>query len=724
MSLTLIKPWALILLVNLTPALGAPGEWEWQNPLPQGNTLRSIFFLNDDTGFLSGQDGAFLKTEDGGRTWSVSKLPGGGTGMELAFKDAHTGLAIVKEWSPDPIPQLNMYRTGDGGLTWDKIMPLRKIHPMRWSGGETVYLAGDSGLLVSRNAGRDWEVCRLFRFKIEAISFPDTGLGYVLAGDESGNAAAVFRTSDGGSHFDSLPLPDSVDYRFLDFPDARTGIVIGEGSKGRILFRSEDSAKTWTRVETSGSGIPDLRDLRFFNAMKGIGFDLFGSTLRTIDGGITWDPLGSKGKYALYNKAVFPSERIAYRVGEYGTIEKSSDGGLSWGLLNQGIIMPVGGLADVAFVDSQIGCAVGGLPSVPLQEMRGLIIRTLDAGAHWDTLPSPGGKLNSIRFRGTELGITVGDSGYVFRTEDRGAKWKSVGRISDEDLISVRFGDGNDVFACGIHSIYRSRDAGLTWTKSFSDTGFALSSMDFRGSGLGLAVGSRPFNGSAQGLLLRTTDGGTAWKESPLTDGLWVAKGLNVVHIGPTGVAFAADAKGFLFRSTDAGSTWDSIAHLESSEPRSIAFIGPDTGFAISGDGILRTVDGGKGWEMQSFPAPKRMAAMAFPNGGDGYAVGGYGFILKYDRGANGTQRLAESRYLPRLILNGKGVRYHLESRTLVAATFFGLDGAVLSRLSSRVTEPGERLIEIPASVGSRPWVLDLEFGNRHPIRLIGRSTR
>jgi hypothetical protein len=223
---------------------------------------------------------------------------------------------------------------------------------------------------------------------------------------------------------------------------------------------------------------------------------------------------------------------------------------------------------------------------------------------------------------------------------------------------------------------------------------------------------------------LRSNDGGAIWKETPLPAGSDGPGGLHVVHIGPTGIAFAADGNGYLFRSIDEGSTWDSVAQLKSIAPRSIVFIGPDTGFAITGEGILRTVNGGKGWELQSFPATNRMAALAFPNGGDGYAVGGYGFILRYSRGGGGTQSLAKSRYLTRLILDSKGVHYHLKSRSKVAATFFGLDGVVLSRAQNLVIEPGEGVIEVPASLGSQPWILNLEIGKSHAVRLIGHTAR
>ena len=45
-------------------------QWEWQNPLPQGNTLNSVYFTDASTGYAVGVVGTILKTIDGGATWT------------------------------------------------------------------------------------------------------------------------------------------------------------------------------------------------------------------------------------------------------------------------------------------------------------------------------------------------------------------------------------------------------------------------------------------------------------------------------------------------------------------------------------------------------------------------------------------------------------------------------------------------------------------------------
>jgi hypothetical protein len=53
-------------MILLLLQLSAQGGWEWQNPLPQGIGLTSIFFADINTGYAAGRFGTIVKTTDGG----------------------------------------------------------------------------------------------------------------------------------------------------------------------------------------------------------------------------------------------------------------------------------------------------------------------------------------------------------------------------------------------------------------------------------------------------------------------------------------------------------------------------------------------------------------------------------------------------------------------------------------------------------------------------------
>lgn len=57
------------------PAAASEGRWVWQNPLPTGNTLRSVAFVDASTGWAVGRNGTILKTASAGASWLIQSSP-------------------------------------------------------------------------------------------------------------------------------------------------------------------------------------------------------------------------------------------------------------------------------------------------------------------------------------------------------------------------------------------------------------------------------------------------------------------------------------------------------------------------------------------------------------------------------------------------------------------------------------------------------------------------
>jgi hypothetical protein len=82
----------LIYLSLISPF--AYSQWTWQNPLPQGNTLNSVYFPDTNTGYAVGDYGTIVKSGDGGATWT--KLLSGTTHFftSVYFTDANSGYVV------------------------------------------------------------------------------------------------------------------------------------------------------------------------------------------------------------------------------------------------------------------------------------------------------------------------------------------------------------------------------------------------------------------------------------------------------------------------------------------------------------------------------------------------------------------------------------------------------------------------------------------------------
>lgn len=81
-----------MLILGVLLAISAfAGEWEWQNPLPQGNSLYDVEFVNDDLGWAVGLSGTLLKTSDGGATWNRIPVEADWDFWAVEFADQSNG---------------------------------------------------------------------------------------------------------------------------------------------------------------------------------------------------------------------------------------------------------------------------------------------------------------------------------------------------------------------------------------------------------------------------------------------------------------------------------------------------------------------------------------------------------------------------------------------------------------------------------------------------------
>jgi photosystem II stability/assembly factor-like uncharacterized protein len=132
------------------PGGSSGSQWHWQNPLPQGNTLRGASFVDANTGTVVGDYGTIVRTTNGGNSWTVQAS---GTTQDLwavSFTDANNGTAVGEAGT--------ILGTTDGGTHW-----------VPQTSGTTVQLRG--------------------------VSFASGAVN----GTAVGESGAIFRTTDGGN---------------------------------------------------------------------------------------------------------------------------------------------------------------------------------------------------------------------------------------------------------------------------------------------------------------------------------------------------------------------------------------------------------------------------------------------------------------------------------------------------------------------------------------------
>lgn len=102
-------------------------------------SLDALFFLDAETGWTAGADGAIYHTSDGGTTWNRQQTPTGLFLRDIHFVDTNNGWVVGGAYDH------GIWRTTDGGATWKE---------------QVVNTSGDIMALWFHDAGNGWAVGR------------------------------------------------------------------------------------------------------------------------------------------------------------------------------------------------------------------------------------------------------------------------------------------------------------------------------------------------------------------------------------------------------------------------------------------------------------------------------------------------------------------------------------------------------------------------------------
>ncbi|MEO8399584.1 MAG: YCF48-related protein, partial [Ignavibacteriaceae bacterium] len=585
-------------LLPLQKVNSSTGSWTELNPKVPRVDYIGIHFVNRDTGWAVGANGAIIKTIDGGRNWKTVNSPVLSTFLkiisfngEVVIITGYDGLILRSTDSGETFAQVTS-GIGNGADLWGAQMINDTIG---WICGL------NNVLLKTTNAGLSWNLqTTSLNTNYWWIDFLNESYGFIAC-----DGGVVLRTTNGGISWEEYQAGNDWALYVIDIIDSLH--IAAAGANGKNVY-SSDGGKNWT--ENFRLIFDNVNSIAYVDTNTGYAIGADWGIRKTTDRGVTWFASNSNiGEWQIellvgfygyiaggglkiyktegtydnwkklflndnFNDVAFINEELGFLLS--GNLYKTIDGGRNWLLKTDA---PGGN--RIIFTDSLNG-VIGGINSNSGNSLTA-IWKTSNGGEIWQLsnitgLDDSTGKINKIFFINTSTGWAVKNRGGILKTADAGANW--FAQLNTFDFISfqsIHFSDSLNGWT-----------ANLPW---------------------------KPH---------KTTDGGNNWIQQTEID-----------FQQTKDVFFKNNTEGWLMESfslhhtTDSGNTWYPENELTGYHYSFQFFAEPDH-WMIYGENIYETFDGGETWHDITLSIPATFNNFYSPSEGIGYAVGNLGLILKY----------------------------------------------------------------------------------------------
>jgi photosystem II stability/assembly factor-like uncharacterized protein len=332
--------WLYCLIIILGLQLNSYSQTGWyQQTSGTTEDLTSVYFMNKDTGWVTGEDGLLLKTINGGNSW-VAQPTNLSWIKKIIFIDNYTGFlaGVSSHWG-------KLLKTTDGGNTWNEKQTLMEefdypsdIFFIDQNIGWLILLTDEmsSGPYMQKttDGGETWfEIPNCPGGSFESIYFTDESKGWLATVGTYG-VGGLYKTTDGGASWvESL---GAIFQRFANvcFLDDNTGWCVSTlyipdstiSIAQRIIYRTTNAGIDWD-IQFCDTTYSELGSIQFVDANYGWTCGDNGAIFRTSNSGNDWREQESSTTNHL-NQLFFIDESTGWAVGDNGTILHTATGGV------------------------------------------------------------------------------------------------------------------------------------------------------------------------------------------------------------------------------------------------------------------------------------------------------------------------------------------------------------------------------------------------------------
>lgn len=534
-------------------------------------------------------DGALYRSTDGGDTWTEIAAFSGLDVYDLEFDAAGTAYAGTLD---------GVWQSSDDGASWTAL-PLGigpndgardvTVDPTNsqrlWVGVDDAVGNQTQNLLLSVDGGATWTD----QTPVGAQGTGCTGVAIdpaapnvVLAtfGGAFGGGS-VWVSTDGGSTWTdrSAGIPPNP----LNDCAAVNGTLLVVGGQlfgGQFVgvFESTDLGVTWTALHDASWPSLAINDIDIDPsnpsriAVASAGSGVFGSA----DGGVTWSfGIGGTGALSVNEVSFSPQTNTRIFVGSSSNaVWRSDDAGANFGPSSVGIqSLNVVSVAENPNDANVLAIAFQGLND-------GGVYTSTDGGATWGLEALPGTRYNTVEFDPSGTLYAISDGPTTNGTPEglyrrAAGSWTSIGpdqgSAFESELVALRFSEndpgliltgGSDFGVADFEAtVWRSTDAGATWTKAYEGVESFEDVLDIEivedGTDQTALACFTDISSNLDGGVLRTVDGGASW--APSNAGLPSDVSASSLAPSPSSVNrffLASQRTGGVLETNDAGLTW------------------------------------------------------------------------------------------------------------------------------------------------------------------------
>ena len=574
-------------LMPLNRQTNSTGVWTELNPKVPRVDYFGVFFINTDTGWACGANGALIKTINGGGSWSVIET---NTTTPLLKVRSYNGYVVIASGYDGLI-----LRSTDGGETFMQITSGLGNGFDLWGlqiVNDTLgWACGATALIKTTNGGGSWQIVNTpgYTGNLWWIDFLNNNYGFIAADGK------VLRTIDGGINWDIIQAGDNQPLYSIDVIDSLHIAAAGYGGTNYSAknIYSSDGGYTWITGDTLTTEAVNC--IQYVNPDTGYLVMTNVSARKTTNRGQEWTTIqGISDNYELQ----LLNNNTGFSVGTGLQIKKAESNLDVW---NRLIIND--NFADVFFVTEEKGFAISNV-----------LYRTTDGGNGWE-VNGPGG--SSVIFVDSLTGF-IGNPGSIWKTTNGGDNWYQTSGSNGASRIF--FVDQNTGWAIRNNIIYKTTNKGENWFTLFSaPSSITFYNIHFIDSLYGWTanLGGRPY---------KTTDGGNNWVQQTNLD-IWASRD----------VLFNNYSNGFLlesnkfYKTTTGGISWTLDPGITgfSIAGRFSKYL--DSTIFITGYRIFRSLDAGTNWIDYPELTGSRINGLSLLGKGYGFAAGDLGLILNYN---------------------------------------------------------------------------------------------